>query len=154
MCRISIFFCRSSRTSLGPTRFLIQWITWVRSPGIKQPGQDEAEWSMPHTSHFTPGKETQCPLYKRLCGPLGWSGWVWTISPLWGFEPRTIGPRGELIYWLSCTNYRHYRLPKLIPNGLYIAGCCVLTALWQMCQVSWDVMLCYWMCGSWCFEGS
>jgi len=29
---------------------------------------DGGAWSMPHPSHFTPGKETQYPLYRRLDG--------------------------------------------------------------------------------------
>jgi hypothetical protein len=31
-------------------------------------------WSMPHPSRFTPGKETQYPLYSRLCGAQDQSG--------------------------------------------------------------------------------
>jgi hypothetical protein len=32
------------------------------------------------------------PLYRRLGGPLGWSGGVWNISPPPGFDPWTIQP--------------------------------------------------------------
>jgi len=147
-------FWKSFRTCLGPTQPLIHWVTWVQSPGIKQPVQDGAGWSLSHPSHFTPRKETQGPFYKRLGGPLGWSVWVWKISPSRGFEPRTIGPREESLYWLSSPNCHHYRIPTVIPNGLYTAGYYILTALLQMCQVCWDVMLCYWVCSHWCFEGS
>jgi hypothetical protein len=31
-------------------------------------------WSMPRANGFTPGKETQCLLYRRLGGTQGWSG--------------------------------------------------------------------------------
>ena len=36
-----------------------------------------------------PGK-TQYPLYRRLGGPQGRSGWVRKISPPPGFDPRTV----------------------------------------------------------------
>jgi hypothetical protein len=38
-----------------------------------------------------PGK-TRYPLYRRLGGPQGWSGQVQNISPLPGFDPRTVQP--------------------------------------------------------------
>ena len=47
---------------------------------------------MPHHSHFTPGKVTQYPLYRRLGGPQGQSGWVRKISPPPGFDPWTVQP--------------------------------------------------------------
>ena len=40
---------------------------------------------------FTPVK-TRYPLYMRLRGPQAWSGQVWKISPLPGFELRTVQP--------------------------------------------------------------
>ena len=49
-------------------------------------------WSMPRPGRFTPGKETQYPLYRRLGGPLGRSGWVSNISPPLEFDPRTLQP--------------------------------------------------------------
>ena len=51
---------------------------------------DEDGRSTPHPSHFTPGKETQYPLYRRLGGPQGQSGRVWKISPPPGFDPWTV----------------------------------------------------------------
>jgi hypothetical protein len=44
---------------------------------------------MPRPGHFTPGKETRWPLYRRLGGPQGRSGKVWKVSPPPGFDPRT-----------------------------------------------------------------
>jgi hypothetical protein len=38
-----------------------------------------------------PGK-TRYPLYRRLGGSQGRSGWVWKISPPPGFDPRTVQP--------------------------------------------------------------
>jgi hypothetical protein len=43
---------------------------------------------VPHTGHFTLGRETQFPLYRRLGGPWGWSGWVWKISLPTGFQTQ------------------------------------------------------------------
>ena len=47
---------------------------------------------MPRPGCFTPGKETQYPLYRRLGGPQGRSGQVRKISPQPGFNPWTIQP--------------------------------------------------------------
>ena len=38
---------------------------------------DGGGWLMPHPDRFTPGKETQYPLYRRLGGPQGQSAQVW-----------------------------------------------------------------------------
>ena len=38
-----------------------------------------------------PGK-TWYPLYRKLVEPQGWSGLVQKISPLPGFDPRTVQP--------------------------------------------------------------
>jgi hypothetical protein len=46
-----------------------------------------------------PGK-TRYPLYKRLGGPQGRSGWVRKISPPPGFDPRTFQPVVS-----RCTDY-------------------------------------------------
>ena len=47
-------------------------------------------WSVPRSSCFTAGKVTQCPMYKRLGGSQGWSGWVHKILPPQVFNPQTI----------------------------------------------------------------
>jgi hypothetical protein len=43
-------------------------------------------------SNPIPGKETRYPLYRRLGGPQGRSGWVLKISPQPGFDLRTVQP--------------------------------------------------------------
>ena len=53
---------------------------------------DGGGWSTPHPGQFTPGKETGYPLYRRLGGPHGLSGWVRKISPPPGFDPSTVQP--------------------------------------------------------------
>jgi hypothetical protein len=63
---------------------------------------DGGGWSAPHPGRFTPGKETRYPMYRRLGWPEGQSGRVRKISPPPGFEPRTIEPRSESLYRLSC----------------------------------------------------
>ena len=52
---------------------------------------DGGGWSTPRPGRFTPGK-TWYPLYRRLGGPRGQSGRVRKISPLPGFDPRTVQP--------------------------------------------------------------
>ena len=47
---------------------------------------------MPHPGCFTPGKETQYPLYRRLGGSQGWTGQVRKISPPPGFDSRSVQP--------------------------------------------------------------
>ena len=59
-------------------------------------------WSTPHLSSLLPGK-TRYPLYRRVGGPQGWSGWVQKmLSPLW-FDTRIIQPV------VSC--YTDYAIP-------------------------------------------
>ena len=53
---------------------------------------DEGGWSTPRPGRFTPGKETRYPLYRRLGGPQGRSGWLRKISSPPGFDPRTVQP--------------------------------------------------------------
>jgi hypothetical protein len=48
---------------------------------------DGGEWSTSRPGRFTPGKETRYPLYMRLGGTQGGSGWVLKISPPPGFDP-------------------------------------------------------------------
>jgi len=45
-----------------------------------------------HTPAALPPGKTRHPLYKRLGGPQGRSGRVRKISPLTGFDPRTVQP--------------------------------------------------------------
>jgi hypothetical protein len=43
-----------------------------------------------HASVALPPRKTQYPLYRRLGGPQGWTGQVRKMSPLLGFDPRTV----------------------------------------------------------------
>jgi hypothetical protein len=45
-----------------------------------------------HSLGALPTQESQYPLYRRLVGPKGQSGWVQKISPPPGFDPQTIQP--------------------------------------------------------------
>jgi len=45
-----------------------------------------------HAPATLPPGKTQYPLYRRLCGPQGRSGWVRKISPPPVFDPRTVQP--------------------------------------------------------------
>ena len=49
-------------------------------------------WSTPRQSHFTPGKEAQYPLCRRLGGTQGRSKMVQKILPTLGFDPWTVQP--------------------------------------------------------------
>jgi hypothetical protein len=49
-------------------------------------------WSAPRPGRFTPGKEIQHPLYRRLSEPQDQSGRVSKISSARGFDPRTVQP--------------------------------------------------------------
>ena len=49
------------------------------------------EWSAAHPGRTLPPGKTRYPLYKRLGGPQGQSGWEENLAPL-GFDPRTVQP--------------------------------------------------------------
>jgi hypothetical protein len=49
-------------------------------------------WSVPCPDCFNPRKETQYPLYRRLGGLQGQSGWVQKICPHQGSNPRPPSP--------------------------------------------------------------
>jgi hypothetical protein len=38
-------------------------------------------WSSPRSGRFTPSKQNQYPLYSKICGSQGRSGWLRKISP-------------------------------------------------------------------------
>jgi hypothetical protein len=46
----------------------------------------------PHAPAALPPGKTRYPLYSRLGGTQGRSGWVRKISPTPGFDPRTVQP--------------------------------------------------------------
>ena len=50
---------------------------------------------MPRPDRFTPWERPGYPLYRRLGGPQGQSGWVRKISPPLGFDLRTVQPVGS-----------------------------------------------------------
>ena len=58
----------------------------------------EGSASCPSRS-LPPGK-TQCPFYRRLGGPQGWSGEVWKILPPPEFDPQTVQPVVQSLYRL------------------------------------------------------
>jgi hypothetical protein len=55
-----------------------------------------------YTDLVLPGNFLLLPLEKRLGEPWGQSGWVQTISPPPGFEPRTVQP--------VVSHYTHYAI--------------------------------------------
>ena len=57
--------------------------------------------------HFTPGKETRYPLYRRLVGPHGRSGRVRKISPPTGIRSLDLPARSKSLYRLSYPGHSH-----------------------------------------------
>jgi hypothetical protein len=51
---------------------------------------DGGRWAMPYPGHFTPGKDTWYPLYRRLGGPYGQSGQVINLMFLMKFAIKEI----------------------------------------------------------------
>ena len=49
-------------------------------------------WWTPRPGHFTPGKETQYPLYRKVGGPQGRSRRAQKLSPPKGLNPWTVQP--------------------------------------------------------------
>jgi hypothetical protein len=45
-----------------------------------------------HVPAALPPRKTRYPLYRRMGGPLGWSGQVRKIFPVPGFDPRNVQP--------------------------------------------------------------
>jgi hypothetical protein len=58
-----------------------------------------------HVPGTLPPAMTRYPLYRRLGGPQSCPEWVWKISPLPGFDPRTIQP--------VVSYYTNYAIPAL-----------------------------------------
>ena len=53
---------------------------------------NEGGWSTARPSRSTPGTETRCPIYTRLCWPQGPSGQMWKLSRPAGSDPRSVQP--------------------------------------------------------------
>jgi hypothetical protein len=51
---------------------------------------DRSGWLTPRPDHFTSGKETQYPLYRRLGGPQDQCGQARKIPPPSGFDSQTV----------------------------------------------------------------
>ena len=69
------------------------------------------EWSAARPGRTLPRGKTRYPLYRRLGGPQGRSGWVQKISPPLGFNPRTIQP--------VASRYTDYATQPVINSGQY-----------------------------------
>jgi hypothetical protein len=57
----------------------------------------EGEWSTPRPGRFTPEEEARYPLYRRLGGPQGRFGRLRKITPLPGFDHRTLLPEARAV---------------------------------------------------------
>jgi hypothetical protein len=64
-----------------------------------------------HAPASLPQRKTWYPLYRRLGGPRGRSGRVLNITPLLGFDPRTVQPVASRYTDCAngCTMYNYVR---------------------------------------------
>ena len=65
--------------------------------------------SSPHPGHFSPGKETWYPMYRRLGALQGQSGRVWKISPPPAFDLQTVQPVASR--YTDCALPAHFKGP-------------------------------------------
>jgi len=73
---------------------------------------------MPHPGCSTPSKETHYPLYRRLGGPQGLSGWVRKILPPPGFDPQTINTEKFMLYIkFNCLGFKTVMSVKIVVVG-------------------------------------
>ena len=99
-------------------------------------------WLKPHPGHFTSGKGTRYPFYRRMGGPQGRSGRVRKISPPLGFDPRTVQPVASLYTdWAipalqtACSSSNtliisvaqgiaptHFRILRILVNGIRLCN--------------------------------
>jgi hypothetical protein len=63
-----------------------------------------------HTPPALPPEKTQYPLYRRLDGPQGWSGWVRKMLHPPGFDPRTAQPVASRYTDWAIPAHDHYLL--------------------------------------------
>ena len=98
---------------------------------------DEGGWSTPRPCRFTPEK-TRYPLYRRLGGPQGRSGRVRKISPLPGFDPRTVQPvDSRYTDWATQPTALHVACFKF-----YIIMAWWCSSDWNLLPVSWIIKYC------------
>ena len=72
----------------------------IALPHLRPWHLDRGGWSAPRPGRFIPGK-TRYPLYRRLGGPQGRSGWVRKNSPPTGIRSLDRPARSESLYRLS-----------------------------------------------------
>ena len=86
---------------------------------------DGCGWSMPRSDHFTPGEDPILIVQKA-----GWSGPVWKILPLPGFNPKSIHPVAS-----HCTDYtilsHHIRCISVHGPVPDLEGYATLHVKWQ-----------------------
>ena len=82
---------------------------------------DGGVWLTPRPSRFTPAREIQCPVYRRLCGPQSRSGQVWKTSPPPGFDPPDRPARNESLcpnFTCSLVSKSNFTFAFLVFNSL------------------------------------
>ena len=96
--------------------------------------------STPRAGPFTLRKETRYPLYRRPGGPHGRSGRVRKITPLPGFDPRTVQP--------VASRYTDWAILAPIQYR-YIPVYCVQVCITRGTVRDWDVVLVIHTCTQW-----
>ena len=76
-----------------------------------------------HTLATLSQGKTWYPLYRRLSGPQGWSGWVRKISPPPGFDPQTIQPIVSHYTNWAVQEISDYKLPRYWWGTVQYVGC-------------------------------
>jgi len=77
-----------------------------------------------HAPAALPPEMTRYPWYRSLGGPQVRSGRLWKISPLPGFDPRTVQPLESLFFGFIlaplCFTHQDNVYQEILPPNLYI----------------------------------
>jgi hypothetical protein len=76
-------------------------------------------WLTPRLGRCAPGKQSRCPLYRRLGGPHGRYGRMRKTSPPPGFDPRTVQPvASHYTGWNNPAHEEQWRYINLLGNRI------------------------------------
>ena len=71
------------------------------------------EWSAARPDRTLPLGKTRYPLYRRMGGPQGRSGWAEKLAPP-GFDPQTVQPVAQPLYRLSYPGPPQYTVYEIL----------------------------------------
>ena len=93
---------KAQRGSRGIALLLLQFRRWMGVGGQR------------HAADALPPARTRYPFYRRLGGPQSRSGQVLKISPLPGFDPRTVQPVASCYTDYGSLRHTHSTVPILL----------------------------------------